>query len=203
MSTWGAPFWARPSWMLGRPTPRTDSGPPPCVFSAGHPWPCDPRPCDPPSSPSPPPSQLKGGGTSGSGRPSRDTQPACLSGRPFGRVTGTLLPRRSQEFRRRSNDNSSRWAGCPPPTLLPHATALRGSRCCHTQLPVSSTPANPPPIRRGTHSLHGTVPWPGNRSRAGGPDPLGHTLRTGGRPRSAGRQRASLPLAPCVWGSCP
>jgi hypothetical protein len=79
------------------------------VFSAGHPWPFVPRPgwwAIPPSSPSPPPSQLKGGGTSGSGRHSPGTRPACPSGRPSGRMTGTLLPRRSQDFGRRSNVNS-------------------------------------------------------------------------------------------------
>ncbi len=84
------------------------------VFSAGHPWPFDPRP------------QMVGNtpvltlSASVAAQRWRDVRlweaqsghTACLpagpSGRPFGRMTETLLPRRSQDFGRWSNVNSGR-----------------------------------------------------------------------------------------------
>jgi hypothetical protein len=136
----------------------------------------------PPSSPSPPPSQLKGGGTSGSGRHSRATRPACPSGRPFGRMTGTL-------HRTSGGGATSTPAGGRPAHRRPRShtqTASRRTRCRHTRLPVPSTPADTPPIRRGTHSLHGTARGRAARAPSGTP----HGLH--GRPRS-----------PChhVWGA--
>jgi hypothetical protein len=196
----GAPFWARPSWMSGTAPAQGGLWTPPRGRSSSQQGIRGPLTLGPgwsaipPSSPSPPPSQLKGGGMSGSGRHSLATRPACPSGRPFGRMTGTLLPRRSEDFGRRSNVNSGRWAACPPPAPLPHANVV-------VTKPMPPHPPSPPvdtpPIRRGTHSLQGTARgW-----AAGAPSGTPHGLH--GRPRSAGRRQASLPLAPCVGGSCP
>jgi hypothetical protein len=62
-------------------------------------------------------------------------------------MTGTLLPRRSQDFGRRCNVNSGRWAAGPPPAPGPllHSKAARGRRCRHTHLPVPSAPTDTPP----------------------------------------------------------
>jgi hypothetical protein len=144
--TWGPPFWARPSWMSGTAPAQGGLWIPPRGRSSSQQGIRGPLTLGPewwaipPSSPSPPPSQLKGGGMSGSGRHRRATRPACPSGRPFRRMTGTLLPRRSQDFGRRSNVNSGRWAACPPPAPLPHANGVA------TKL----MPPHPPPSSLAT-----------------------------------------------------
>ncbi len=58
----------------------------------------------------------------------------------FSGMTGTLLPRHSQDFGRRSNVNSGRWAACPPPAPLPHANGVA----------TKPVPPHPPPSSLAT-----------------------------------------------------
>jgi hypothetical protein len=133
--TRGAPFWARPSWM-SRMDPAQDGlwTPPRGRLSSqqgirgsvtlGPGW-----WAIPPSSPSPPPSHLKGGGTTGSGRHSRDTWPACPSGRirrPIWEITGTLLPHRSRDFGRGEHRQLRQVGGLPTAGPAPTRKRRRG-----------------------------------------------------------------------------
>jgi hypothetical protein len=123
----------------------------------------------PPSSPSPPPSQLKGGGTFGSGRHSPDTP--CLPVRPpiweddWDSAAAPLTGLRAAEQRQLRQVGGLRTAGPAP-------TRKRRRKEADATTPASQSPRNPP------------IPRPSVAERIASREPL-----EGGRP---GPPRARL-----------
>jgi hypothetical protein len=134
------------------------------VFSAGHPWPLGPRPWMVGNTP-----VLTLSASVAAQRwkarlweNSRVTRPACPSGRPFGRMTWTLLPRRSQDF--------GQVGGLP--TAGPAPTRKRRRDEADAATPASQSPRHP------------SIPRPSVVERIASREPL-----EGGRP---GLPRARL-----------
>jgi hypothetical protein len=136
---------------------------------------------------------FRDGGTSAVGD-SRDAPPACPSGRPFERMTGTLPPHRSQGFGGRSTMNSGTWAACLPLALHPPARGL----------PDKAIPSHPPP------RLFDTSQYPAHHLRMhGSSEPLEGRRPGPPRARLTDCTGALAPLGdegPClpwhhVWGA--
>ncbi len=189
--TWGPPFWARPSWMSGTGPAQGGLWTPPRGPSSSQQGIRGPLTLGPgwwaipPSSP--PPWQLKGGGMSGSGRHSRATRPACLSGRPFGRMAGTLLPRRSQGIRAAEQCQLRQVGGLPTAGPAPARKRRRDETDAAT--PTSQFPRHPsiprPPVAERIASrepLEGGRPGPPRARLTDCTDVL--TPLSAGRPRS-------------------